>query len=305
MMANMISVSKLQKRFGKKTAVDNVSFELEQGVILGLLGPNGAGKTTTLKMITNLCPKDNGEIVINGYSLAKHPREALLQVGAALDTPAFYNELTARDNLAYVAKLYGNIPAGRIDELIEFVGLGGQATKRVRAYSLGMRQRLALARALVSSPQIVILDEPANGLDPQGMIQLYELIRHLSQDKKVTFIVSSHLLHDMENLCTQVLILHQGKSILQGKTVELTAGDSGIAEIVLEDADKGIRLINETAGLELIRKQDRQLTVKLTGCPVGGLITKIVESGNRIDFISMRKKSLEDLFLELTGGGIR
>ncbi len=140
-MDNMISVSGLQKSFGKKTVVDNVNFELKQGVILGLLGPNGAGKTTTLKMITNLCPKDKGEIVINGYSLAEHPREALLQVGAALDTPAFYNELTARENLSYVAKLYGNIPAARIAELIEFVGLGGQDTKRVRAYSLGMRQK--------------------------------------------------------------------------------------------------------------------------------------------------------------------
>ncbi len=153
--------------------------------------------------------------------------------------------------------------------------------------------------------KIVIWEEPANGLDPQGMIQLYELIRHLSQDKKVTFIVSSHLLHDMENLCTEVLILHQGKSILQGKTVELTAGDSGVAEIVFWDVGKGAKLISETAGLELIRRQDRQLTVKLTGCPVGDLIAKIVGSGNRIDFISMRKKSLEDLFLELTGGGIR
>jgi ABC-2 type transport system ATP-binding protein len=301
----MISACNLSKSFGKKTVVDNVNFELEQGCILGLLGPNGAGKTTTLKMITNLCVKDRGDVTINGYSLTKQPREALLQVGAALDTPAFYNELTARENLEYVAKLYGNIPAARIGELIEFVGLGGQAMKRVKAYSLGMRQRLALARALVSAPQIVILDEPANGLDPQGMIQLYELIRHLAQDEKVTFIVSSHLLHDMENLCTDVLILHQGKSILQGKTVELTAGESGIVEIVLEDAEKGIRLIKETGGLELLRKQERCLTLRLTDCPVDGLIKRVVQSNNRIDFISMRKKSLEDLFLELTGGGIR
>ena len=304
-MEYIISVKNLEKRFGKKTAVENINFELKQGVILGLLGPNGAGKTTTLKMITNLCPSESGEVIINGCRLSDNPREALLNIGAALDNPAFYNELTAKENLDYISKLYGNIPEKRINELIDFVGLGGQEKKKVKAYSLGMRQRLGLARALISKPKIVILDEPANGLDPQGMIQLYEWIRHLSQNEKVTFIVSSHLLHDMENLCTDVLILHEGKSILQGKTIDLTAGESGIVELILGNADNGIQLINEMKGLELIRRQDRQLTVRLTGCPVHDLIVKVVQSKNRIDYFSMRKKSLEDLFLELTGGGIR
>jgi ABC-2 type transport system ATP-binding protein len=226
-------------------------------------------------------------------------------VGAALDTPAFYDEMTARDNLTYIARLYGDIQEERVDHLMEMVGLGQEQQKKVKAYSLGMRQRLALARALVSSPKLVILDEPANGLDPQGMINLYELIRTLSQAEKVTFIVSSHQLHDMENLCTDVLILHQGKSILQGKTIDLTAGDSGIVEMVLADPLAGRRLLEQMEGISFIRRQDRQLTVRLTGCTVDRLIRQIAESDNVINYFSMRKKSLEDRFLELTKGGVR
>ena len=200
--------------------VDSVSFELEKGTIMGLLGPNGAGKTTTLKMITNLSSKDMGSIIINGVSLEKEPKQALSRVGAALDTPSFYNELTAKENLFYIQQMHKNFDKNQINELIDFVGLTGQEEKKVKNYSLGMKQRLGLARAMIGNPELIILDEPANGLDPQGMIQLYNLIRTLSKERKITFIVSSHLLHDMEELCTDVLILNNGKSVLQGKTIE-------------------------------------------------------------------------------------
>ncbi len=170
-----------------------------------------AGKTTTLKMITHLCTKDEGEIVIDGVSQDADPGLALLKVGAALDTPSFYQELTAKENIECFAQLYKDISGGQVMELLDYVGLHTQAEKKVRNFSLGMKQRLALARAMLGEPKLIILDEPANGLDPQGQIDLYQLICNLSHSKRTTFIVSSHQLHDMEKFCTDILILDNAK----------------------------------------------------------------------------------------------
>lgn len=212
-MEKIISVKNLRKAYKKsnrydyETAVENVCFELTPGSIMGLLGTNGAGKTTTLKMITNLCSKDNGKIVINNVSLDENPGLALSKVGAALDTPSFYQELTARENIECFAYLYENIPDGQVMELLDYVGLSSQAEKKVKKFSLGMKQRLALARAMLGQPKLIILDEPANGLDPQGQINLYRLICDMAKERNTTFIVSSHQLHDMEKFCTDILIL--------------------------------------------------------------------------------------------------
>ncbi len=216
-MEKIISVKNLRKaykksnRFDSETAVQNVCFELAPGNIMGLLGTNGAGKTTTLKMITNLCSKDNGKIVIDNVSLDENPGLALSKVGAALDTPSFYQELTARENIECFAHLYDNIPNGQVLELLDYVGLGSQAEKKVKKFSLGMKQRLALARAMLGQPKLIILDEPANGLDPQGQINLYRLICEMAEERNTTFIVSSHQLHDMEKFCTDILIWIRAK----------------------------------------------------------------------------------------------
>lgn len=301
-MEKIISVQNLRKVYKKETAVENVCFELMPGNIMGLFGTNGAGKTTTLKMITNLCSKDKGEILIDSVSLDESPGLALSKVGAALDTPSFYQELTARENIECFARLHKNISSGQVMELLDYVGLKNQAEKKVKKFSLGMKQRLALARAMLGWPKLIILDEPANGLDPQGQINLYRLICEMAKEKHTTFIVSSHQLHDMERFCTDILILDKGKSILQGKTEEILSAATDIVDCILEETEAAGYVLSHFQGIKLISRKENQFTIKLEGVSFHEFIKKIVDSNLHIRYLSMRKHSLQDLFLKLTGG---
>ena len=301
-MERIISVQNLRKTYKKETAVENVCFGLMPGNIMGLLGINGAGKTTTLKMITNLCSKDKGKIIIDNVSLDESPRLALSKVGAALDTPSFYQELTARENIECFARLYKNISAGQVMELLDYVGLKNQAEKKVKKFSLGMKQRLALARAMLGQPKLIILDEPANGLDSQGQINLYHLICDMAREKSTTFIVSSHQLHDMEKFCTDILILDKGKSILQGKTEEILSETTNVVDCILEEAENAKNVLSQCHGISLVSQKDNQFTIRLENICLDEFIKKLVANCLNIRYLSMRKNSLQDLFLKLTGG---
>ena len=301
-MEKVIEVNNLRKVFKKEVAVENVCFDLTPGSVMGLLGTNGAGKTTTLKMITNLCFKDRGEIVIDGVSLDNNPKMALSKVGAALDTPSFYEELSAKENIEYFACLHKDSSECQVMELLDYVGLSAQAEKKVRNFSLGMKQRLALARAMLGNPKLIILDEPANGLDPQGQISLYRMICDMAQDKKTTFIVSSHLLHDMEQFCTDILILDKGKSILQGRTEEILSQTTNIVDCVIEETEAFEKDLAYFKGVNLLSRKGNQFTVRLENGNLDGFIRKIVGSNLHICYLSMRKNSLQDLFFKLTGG---
>ncbi|MCM1160934.1 MAG: ABC transporter ATP-binding protein [Roseburia sp.] len=301
-MEKIITVKNLRKAYKKETAVENVCFELMSGNIMGLLGTNGAGKTTTLKMITGLCAKDKGEIVIDGISMDSNPAPALSKVGAALDTPSFYQELTAKENIECFAGLYGNIPSGQVMELLDYVGLGAWAEKKVKKFSLGMKQRLALARAMLGQPKLIILDEPANGLDPQGQINLYRLICDMAKEKRTTFIVSSHQLYDMEKFCTDILILDKGKSILQGKTEEILSETTNIVDCIMEEAEAFENVLSNFYGVSLMLRKENQFTVRLEAICLDEFIRKLVESNLHIRYLSVRKNSLQDLFLKLTKG---
>lgn len=301
-MEKIIKVQNLRKSYKKETAVENVCFELMPGNIMGLLGTNGAGKTTTLKMITNLCSKDKGEIIIDNVSLDNNAGLALSKVGAALDTPSFYMELTARENIECFAHLYKNITNRQVMELLDYVGLSTQAEKKVKKFSLGMKQRLALARAMLGQPKLIILDEPANGLDPQGQMNLYRMICDMAKEKHTTFIVSSHQLHDMENFCTDILILDKGKSILQGKTEELLSETTNIVDCVLEETKAAENLLSHCQGISLVSQKENQFTIRLENICFDDFVRKLVASHLHIRYLSMRKHSLQDLFLKLTGG---
>lgn len=307
-MEKIISVQNLRKVYKKsnkpdyETAVENVCFELMPGNIMGLLGTNGAGKTTTLKLITNLCSKDKGEIIIDQVSLDSNPGLALSKVGAALDTPSFYLELTARENIECFAHLYNNIPDGQAMELLDYVGLKNQSEKKVKNFSLGMKQRLALARAMLGHPKLVILDEPANGLDPQGQMDLYRMICDMAQEKNTTFIVSSHQLHDMEKFCTDILILDKGKSILQGKTEEILSGTLNIVDCILEETGAAERVFSQCQGISLVSQKGGQFTIRLEHICLDEFVKKLVSNHLHIRYLSMRKNSLQDIFLKLTGG---
>lgn len=301
-METMISVQNLRKTYKKETAVESVCFALAPGSIMGLLGPNGAGKTTTLKMITNLCAKDSGKIVIDHVSLDEDPGLALSKVGAALDTPSFYPELTARENITCFAHLYPNSSNGQVMELLAYVGLAKQADKKVKKFSLGMKQRLALARAMLGEPKLIILDEPANGLDPQGQIALYRMVSDMAKEKNTTFIVSSHQLHDMEKFCTDILILDKGKSILQGKTEDILSETTDIVDFVPEETEAAAEFLSRRSGIRLISRKGNQFTVRLEEICLDEFIKKLVASHLHIRYLAMRKNSLQDLFLKLTGG---
>lgn len=301
-MEKVIVVKNLKKQYGKEIAVEDVNFELDRGSIMGLLGPNGAGKTTTLKMITNLCLKDQGKVVIGGVSMDDNAKNALSKVGAALDMPSFYNELTAEENLECFANLHRESSKKQVMELLDYVRLTGQEKKKVKNFSLGMKQRLALARAMLGDPKLIILDEPANGLDPQGMLWLYNMIRNMAKERKITFIVSSHLLHDMEGLCTDVLILNRGKSILQGKTTEILSEVTDTVDCIIEETQEFESMLLHVSGIKMIRKQENNYTVRLESISFNEFIKKIVERNMHIISISLRRNTLQDLFLKLTGG---
>lgn len=301
-MEKVIVVKNLKKQYGKEIAVEDVNFELDRGSIMGLLGPNGAGKTTTLKMITNLCLKDQGKVVIGGVSMDDNAKNALSKVGAALDIPSFYNELTAEENLECFANLHRESSKKQVMELLDYVGLTGQEKKKVKKFSLGMKQRLALARAMLGDPKLIILDEPANGLDPRGMLWLYNMIRNMAKERKITFIVSSHLLHDMEGLCTDVLILNRGKSILQGKTTEILSEVTDTVDCIIEETQEFESMLLHVSGIKMIRKQENNYTVRLESISFNEFIKKIVERNMYIISISLRRNTLQDLFLKLTGG---
>ena len=186
--------------------------------------------------------------------------------------------------------------------MLDYVGLSTQAEKKVKKFSLGMKQRLALARAMLGQPKLIILDEPANGLDPQGQIDLYRLICDMARDKKTTFIVSSHQLHDMEEFCTDILILNKGKSILQGKTEEILSETTNIVDCILEETGAFLNVLSQFHGISLTSHKGNRFTVKLENVCLDEFIKKLVANNLHIHYISVRRNSLQDLFLKLTGG---
>lgn len=208
-----LQVQSLSKKIGKKMIVDNISFDINEGEIFGLLGPNGAGKTTTVRMIVNLIKKTKGTVTINGHSLDQSFKLAINEVGAIVETPAFYKYMTGMKNLQLYARMATeSIGPDRISEVVRLVGLEGDINEKVKSYSLGMRQRLGVAQALLHNPSLLILDEPTNGLDPQGIIEFRSYICSLAK-KGISVLISSHLLSEMELMCDRFAIIEKGKII--------------------------------------------------------------------------------------------
>ena len=217
----VIRTHDLTKRFKKVTAVDGINFQVERGDVFGFLGPNGAGKTTTIAMLLGLVHPTTGSADILGHDIRRDLSAALRRVGAIVETPTFYPYLSGIDNLQILARIIGDDAAARIPTLLDQVGLAGRGKDKVGTYSLGMRQRLGLAAALLGDPELLILDEPTNGLDPAGMQEMRQFIQHLAEERQKTVFLSSHLLHEVEQVCNRVLILNQGRVIAQGGVEEL------------------------------------------------------------------------------------
>src|SRR5438067_2582651 len=235
----------LSKHYGKRLAVDNLNLEVNRGEIFGFLGPNGAGKTTTIRMALGLIAPTSGSVEILGKDILTHRAEILPRVGALVETPALYLYLSGRDNLRAVGSALGGVPKSRIDEVLELVGLQNRQKDRVRTYSLGMKQRLGVAMALLQDPEVLVLDEPANGLDPAGIVEMRDLMHQLSAEGKTVFI-SSHLLTEVQQICTRVAIIHLGKLITESTVEELTKGH-GEFTVTLERVEQALALIQTQA----------------------------------------------------------
>ncbi|GLX93608.1 ATP-binding cassette domain-containing protein [Herbidospora sp. NBRC 101105] len=291
-----IEIRNLSKSFGAVRAVDDVSFTVEAGTVTGYLGPNGAGKTTTLRSLLGLVTPDSGEALVNGrrYASLDHP---LNEVGAVLEATSFHPGRTARDHLRIMTTAAG-LPASRPDEALEQVGLADAARKRVGGFSLGMRQRLALAGALLGQPKIFILDEPANGLDPAGIQWLRGFLRHLAHDLGAAVLVSSHVLAEVEQTVDNVVIIAKGRLVRQGSLAELTGNGGGTVRVKTKD-DFAPAL--RAAGAEVEEVEPGVLRVKgLDAEEIGRLA---LDQRVLLTEVAQERSDLQSVFLELTGEG--
>jgi len=243
---NVINVSHLSKQFRDINAVTDLSFSVQEADVYGFLGQNGAGKSTTIRMLLTLISPSEGEIELFGMNLRSHRKEILRQVGAVIERPDLYKYLSAYENLLLFAKMSGmRIRRKQLMDQLEMVGLADRADSKVRTYSQGMKQRLGIAIALVHNPRLVILDEPVNGLDPQGIADMRNLILHLSRHLKKTVLVSSHLLNEMEQIATRMLIIDKGKKIIEGSVSELFNPAKTIVEAATTDAATAAEIISK------------------------------------------------------------
>ena len=303
-MSAVIEVKHLSKDFKEVKAVDGLSFTVEEGQVYGFLGQNGAGKSTTIRLLLTLIKPDSGEIKIFGLDLQSHRKEILRQVGAIIERPDLYKYLTALENLRIFAAMSGvKISEKKLMDQLVMVGLAERAHSKVKTYSQGMRQRLGIATALVHDPRLIILDEPTNGLDPQGIADVRHLILHLSKELKKTLFISSHLLNEMEFIADSMLIIDKGKKVAEGNKEALLNPASTQVELITDDKEMSLRSIKETKwGSCLVENGNANgvilLTIKKELIPE--LNRTLVEKG--VNVVSLRPRhSLEDFFLSLTG----
>ena len=300
-MSSIIEVRNLTKDFSEVKAVNDLTFSILQGQVYGFLGQNGAGKSTTIRMLLTLITPSSGTIEIFGKDLQKHRREILKKVGAIIERPDIYKYLTALENLRLLAKISGvKVSEKRMIDQLEKVGLAERANSKVKTYSQGMKQRLGIAIALVHDPELIILDEPMNGLDPQGIADVRNLILHLSKDLGKTVFVSSHLLNEMEQIADSILIIDKGKKVKEGTKEELLNPARTQVELITYNDQESERKLREMKwGSFLIKKENGNILLEMDRAQIPELNKALVEKG--INVLSLRPKhSLEDFFLSLT-----
>jgi ABC-2 type transport system ATP-binding protein len=251
----------LTKRFKNITAVDEVNFVVQKGEVFGFLGPNGAGKTTTIAMLLGLVRPTAGSAEVLGHDIRRGLSTALRRVGSIVETPAFYPYMSGSDNLRLFARILGGGAEARMPALLEQVGLKGRGKDKVGTYSLGMRQRLGLASALLGDPELLVLDEPTNGLDPAGMQEMRLFIRRLAEEEGRTVFLSSHLLHEVEQVCDRVLILNKGQVIAQGRVNDLL-GQAHAIEMRIANAERAARVLAALDRVEVARREGDQLRIQ-------------------------------------------
>lgn len=298
MSEKVIETEGLTRRFGQQVAVDDVSLCVIRGDIYGFLGLNGAGKTTTMRMILGLLRPSSGRVRLFGGEGEVGRRAAMVRIGAMVENPAFYGHLSGARNLRLLGSLSGPMTRARVDEVLDLVGLSDAAGKRAYDYSLGMKQRLAIALALVSRPELVLLDEPTNGLDPSGILEMRRLILRLNEEQGVTFVISSHLLHEIEMVCNRVGILEAGKLILEKPLVELMDSVDSNLRLIARPADKveGVLSRSPATSVEAVDGGEAW-TFQILEPELPALHRALVAADVEVYSLARSKMSLEELFL--------
>ena len=295
----ILKIKNLNKSFGKKKILKNVSFNVNEGDILGFIGPNGAGKTTTIKMILGLQSIDSGTVTINGYDIKKNFEKAIEKVGTIVENPDLYMYLSGYDNLKLISNLYKNVDKKRIDEVIKIVKLETRINDKVSKYSLGMRQRLGIAQALLHKPNLLILDEPTNGLDPEGIKELRDIIKRLATKEKVGVVISSHNLSELESFCNKIVIIKNGEIV---ETNELKKVKN-IEESYIFEVDE-ISKISKILEEKIEKINDNSFKIHINKESIPEIIKKLIENGVKIYTVKEEEISLEDAFLKRTGSNI-
>lgn len=295
-METILSIQNLNKRYGSLQALKNVSLEITKGNVYGILGPNGSGKSTTLGIVLNVVNKTSGEYSWFGGSLQTH--EALKKVGAIIERPNFYPYMTAEQNLKLVCKIK-NIDYSKVDEKLVLVGLTERKNSKFSTFSLGMKQRLAIASALLNDPEILILDEPTNGLDPQGIHQIRDIIKQIAS-KGTTILLASHLLDEVEKVCSHVLVLRKGQVLYSGP-VDGVSANEGFFELQADDTENLIRVLQRHPAIDKITTADAKVLVYLKSKLESKDLNQYLFANNIcLSHLVKRKNSLEEQFLELT-----
>ena len=302
-MQEIIKVTSLSKQFGDIKAVDELSFTVREGDVYGFLGQNGAGKSTTIRMLLTLIKPTHGEIEIFNLKLHSHRNEILKSVGAIIEKPDLYKYLSAYENLRLFAKLSGiKYSEKQLMDQLDMVGLTEREHDKVKTFSQGMKQRLGIAIALVHNPKLIILDEPTNGLDPQGIADIRNLILHLSREMKKTIFVSSHLLNEIEQVATRVLIIDKGRKIVEGSATELFDPSQTIVELDTLNNHASLHLLQQSRWQQYLQpKRTHSLLLKMHRNELPQLHKWLVE--NNVEVISLQPRhTLEDFFLQVTSG---
>ncbi|HKE60336.1 MAG TPA: ABC transporter ATP-binding protein [Pyrinomonadaceae bacterium] len=294
-----LQTENLTKRFGARTAVNRLTIRVEKGDIYGFLGPNGAGKSTTLRMLLGLVRPSSGVIKFPVRASSWEYLRARARVGAIIETPAFYENFSARRNLQLLASLSGGVSKERVEQVLQIVDLRDRAGEPVKVFSYGMRQRLGIAQALLPTPEIIILDEPTNGLDPQGIQQTRELIRRLRDEFRLTVLLSSHLLTEIEQLCNRVGIVHEGRLLYEGGTEALVRPTS-LYKIRVDDLSGAFELLSKEPRVTVSRNGASFLRIEADAESVSAMNALLVGKGIKVYELSPAQESLEEAFLRLT-----
>ena len=300
MSKEILKCEELYKSIRNKEIIKGISFDIKEGEILGFIGPNGAGKTTTIKLILGLQHFKKGKIVINGYDIQKNFEKAIEKVGTIVENPDLYMYMSGYNNLKLVANLYKGIDTKRIDEVVKLVGLENRIKDKVSKYSLGMRQRLGIAQAILHKPNLLILDEPTNGLDPEGIKQIRDLIAKLAKEENMAIMISSHNLAEIENVCNKVCIIQNGK-IVEQSNIEDVKKEASKGEYTIEV--DSVEKLKEVLKLE-VKEENGKANINATREEIPNIIKTLVDNNVKIYSVTENLLSLEEAFLKKTGGNV-